>query len=235
MERLVSYLRVSTDRQGRSGLGLEAQRATVMAFLAGRPLLAEFVEVESGRKAARPKLAEALRQCRLSGATLIVANVSRLTRDPDFVRPIFDAGVDVQFCDLPKLEGPAGRFMLRQMLAVAEFEAGLISSRTKAALAAARDRGVKLGGFKGRAGTREDCQRATAERSRRADDRALDLRQVLAEVDPAGALSLRALAAALEARGVRLPRGGTRWTPSAVLRLHRRLAALEAGQAPSAA
>ncbi len=131
--RFVSYLRVSTSKQGVSGLGLEAQRETVRTFLNGGDweLLGEFIEVESGRRSDRPELAKALAHARVMGATLIVANVSRLTRDPDFMSTVVAAGVEVRFCDLPKIEGPAGRFMLRQMLAVAELEAGLISERTR--------------------------------------------------------------------------------------------------------
>jgi DNA invertase Pin-like site-specific DNA recombinase len=134
--RFVSYLRVSTDRQGRSGLGLEAQRETVASFLDGGcwQLIDEFIEVESGRASERPELDKALARCRVMGATLIVANVSRLTRNPDFMSRLVEAGVEVRFCDLPKIEGPAGKFMLRQMLAVAELEAGLISERTRKAL-----------------------------------------------------------------------------------------------------
>src|SRR3954466_1086579 len=149
--RFVSYLRVSTDRQGRSGLGLEAQRETVREFLNGGDwnLVDEFIEVESGRASDRPELAKALSRCRVMGATLVVANVSRLTRNPDFMARLVEAGVEVRFCDLPKIEGPAGKFMLRQMLAVAELEAGLISERTKKALAAAKARGRKLGGDRG--------------------------------------------------------------------------------------
>src|SRR4051795_12069726 len=149
--RFVSYLRVSTDRQGRSGLGLEAQRETVREFLNGGDwqLVDEVIEVESGRATDRPELAKALARCRVMGATLVVANVSRLTRNPDFMSRLVEAGVEVRFCDLPKIEGPAGKFMLRQMLAVAELEAGLISERTKKALAAAKARGQKLGGDRG--------------------------------------------------------------------------------------
>ncbi len=113
--RFVSYLRVSTSKQGVSGLGLDAQRETVRTFLNGDSweLLGEFIEVESGRRSDRPELAKALAHARVMGAALIDANVSRLTRDPDFMSTVVAAGVEVRFCDLPKIEGPAGRFMLR--------------------------------------------------------------------------------------------------------------------------
>jgi DNA invertase Pin-like site-specific DNA recombinase len=105
--RFVSYLRVSTDRQGRSGLGLEAQRETVASFLDGGcwQLIDEFIEVESGRASERPELDKALARCRVMGATLIVANVSRLTRNPDFMSRLVEAGVEVRFCDLPRSRG----------------------------------------------------------------------------------------------------------------------------------
>src|SRR5215203_7568019 len=140
--RFVSYLRVSTGKQGRSGLGLDAQRETVAQTLNGGDwqLVAEFVEVETGTAKGndRPQLAKALARCRVMGAKLIVANVSRLTRNPDFMGRLAEAGVDVWFCDLPRIEGPVGTFMLRQMLAVAELEAGFIGERTKKALASKR-------------------------------------------------------------------------------------------------
>jgi DNA invertase Pin-like site-specific DNA recombinase len=122
--RFVSYLRVSTDKQGRSGLGLEAQRKAVTDYLDGGrwELIAEVVEVESGRSSDRPELAKALARCRVMGATLIVANVSRLTRSVAFLSRLIEAGVEVRFCDLPRIEGPTGRFMLQQMAAVAELE-----------------------------------------------------------------------------------------------------------------
>ena len=149
----ISYLRVSTTRQGISGLGLEAQRAAVDAYLNGGDwkVIEEFGEIESGRNSERPALARALAAARLHRAPLIVANVSRLTRSVAFLSRLLEAGVDVRFCDLPKIEGPTGRFMLEQMAAVAELEAGLISTRTKVALAAAKARGKKLGGYKGKA------------------------------------------------------------------------------------
>src|SRR3954468_6766930 len=209
--RFVSYLRVSTDRQGRSGLGLDAQRETVREFLNGGDwqLVDEFVEVESGRASDRPELDKALARCRVMGATLIVANVSRLTRNPDFMTRLVAAGVEVRFCDLPKIEGPAGRFMLRQMLAVAELEAGLISERTKKALAAAKARGVRLGGNRGNLQAVGDQGReiSRAVRSRKAAARAADLSPIIAEIKASGATSLRQIAAALNERGIRTPRG----------------------------
>ena len=145
--KFVAYYRVSTDRQSRLGLRLEAQQETVRTFLNGGcwSLVGEFTELESGRSSERPELAKALTHCRLRGPTLIVANVSRLTRSVAFLSLLLEAEVEVRFCDLPQIEGPTGRFMLQQMVAVAELEASLIGDRTRKALAAAKARGKKLG------------------------------------------------------------------------------------------
>ena len=146
----VSYLRVSTDKQGRSGLGLDAQRATVAKYVASSngKIGAEYEEVESGKRDDRPQLALALVACRTRRAILIIAKLDRLARNTSFllsvVHGVGEAGV--VFCDLPQLPpGPAGAFILTMFAAVAELERGLISQRTKAALAAAKARGVKLG------------------------------------------------------------------------------------------
>src|SRR5262249_52500087 len=143
MAKYVPYYRVSTAQQGASGLGLEAQEAAVKRHLGSGDslLLPPFVEVETGRRDNRPELEKALAQCRARRATLIVAKVDRLTRSMSFLSRLLAWKVDVVFCDLPAMQGAVGRFMLQQMVAVAELEAGLISERTKAALAAkvARD------------------------------------------------------------------------------------------------
>jgi DNA invertase Pin-like site-specific DNA recombinase len=222
--RFISYLRVSTDKQGRSGLGLEAQRETAATFLNGGPwqLVGEFVEVETGTRKGdhRPELDKALARCRVMGATLIVANVSRLTRNPDFMSRLVQAGVDVRFCDLPQIEGPAGRFMLRQMLAVAELEAGLISERTKKALAAAKVRGRKLGGDRGNLAAVAAQGRAAslAMRQDRASRHKADLVPIIADIQGSGASSLGQIAAGLNERGIRAARGGA-WSAVQVKRV----------------
>lgn len=142
--KFIPYYRVSTDKQGRSGLGLEAQQEIVKRYLKARSaaLLPPFVEVESGRKNTRPELEKALSACRVHRAALIIAKLDRLSRDQHFLMSLIQKDVDVVFCDFPELPpGAVGRFMLQQMAAVAELEAGLISERTKAALKAkvARD------------------------------------------------------------------------------------------------
>jgi DNA invertase Pin-like site-specific DNA recombinase len=224
--KLVAYYRVSTGRQGRSGLGLEAQVQTVRERLNGGnwSIVGSFTEIETGTaKRARPELARALALCRVMGARLIVANVSRLTRDPDFMGRLVAAGVEVEFCDLPRTDGPVGRFMLRQMLSVAELEAGMIAERTRKALAAAKSRGVKLGGDRGNLATDGAKGRAASLRVRtaRAADRAADLAPIIAEIRSSGATTLAAVAAVLNAREVPTARGG-RWKPVQVQRVEKR-------------
>src|SRR6202051_3908363 len=143
-----AYYRVSTERQGRSGLGLEAQRQAVATYLNGGDwrIVAEFTEVESGRRSDRPELDKALAAARLHRCPLVVSKVDRLTRSVAFLSRLLEAGVDVRFADLPQIEGATGRFLLQQMVAVAWLGARMISKRTKNALAQARKRGVKLGG-----------------------------------------------------------------------------------------
>ena len=146
--KFVAYLRVSTDRQGKSGLGLEAQREAVARYLngGGWKLVAEYVETESGKRNDRPKLKAALSHAKAMGATVVVAKLDRLSRNTRFLLDVIESGADVVFCDLPQIPpGPTGKFLLTQMASVAELERGLISERTKAALAAAKARGVKLG------------------------------------------------------------------------------------------
>ncbi len=141
----ISYLRVSTARQGASGLGLEAQRATIRQHLDGGQwtLLGEHVEIESGKRADRPALAKALNDCRLTGATLAIAKLDRLSRNVAFLQNLMDSGVEFTAVD----NATASRFTLHILAAVAEHEATMISS-TKVALAAAKARGVKLGGHR---------------------------------------------------------------------------------------
>lgn len=142
MTDFVGYFRVSTDRQGRSGLGLEAQREAVTSFIAGRgAMLAEFTEIESGRKNDRPALSDALALCRQQKATLLIARLDRLARSVAFISNLMDSGVDFVAVDMPE----ANRLTMHILAAVAEHEREAISIRTKAALQAAKARGVKLG------------------------------------------------------------------------------------------
>jgi len=215
--KFVSYYRVSTDRQGRSGLGLEAQKEAVQQRLNGGrwQLVAEFVEVESGKRARRPQLDAALAACKKHKAKLVVAKLDRLSRNVSFLLKLIDAGVEVLFADLPELNGAMGRFMLTTMASVAELEAGLISERTKAALKAAKARGVRLG----RHGAEVLAPQYREEARRRAEQ----LQPVIAELKGNG-LSLAKIAAELNKRKVATPRGG-RWDHSSVRNVLQRLAA----------
>ncbi|MDE8347838.1 MAG: recombinase family protein, partial [Acidocella sp.] len=141
MPPIVAYYRVSTERQGQSGLGLDAQRAAVAAYAAGRDLLSEFVEVESGRKDNRPQLAAALALCRQKRAALVIAKLDRLARSVAFISNLMKSGVEFVAVDMPQ----ANRLTLHILAAVAEHERDMISQRTRAALVAAKARGTRLG------------------------------------------------------------------------------------------
>jgi DNA invertase Pin-like site-specific DNA recombinase len=211
--RFIAYYRVSTARQGRSGLGLEAQRHAVIAHLNGGSwnLIAEYTEVESGKRSDRPKLAEALAACRLHRATLVIAKLDRLARNVAFVSNLMEAGVEFEAVDFPQ----ANRLTIHILAAVAEHEARMISERTRAALAAAKARGRVLGGFRGRSGTKKDCARASQVRVAAAQRRAADLAPTINEIRASGACSLRAIAADLNSRRITAPRGGS-WSASQV-------------------
>lgn len=223
--KFVVYYRVSTGRQGKSGLGLEAQRAAVTAYLNGGrwQIVDEFTEVESGKRSDRPELDKALAAARLHRCPLVVSKVDRLTRSVAFLSRLLEAGVDVRFADLPQIEGATGRFLLQQMVAVAELEAGMISARTKAALAAAKRRGTKLGGDRGFRPTAKMSARATEALERRADARAADIAPAIRELQAAGATSLRAIAAGLNEAGIPTARGQGTWSAVQVSRVLQRM------------
>lgn len=218
----VAYLRVSTDKQGRSGLGLEAQQAAINAFLRpeDRLLAPPFVEVESGRNSDRPQLAAAMERCRRTGATLLIAKLDRLSRDAHFLLGLQKAGVDFIAADMPT----ANRLTVGIMALVAEEEARAISARTKAALAAAKARGKKLGGDRGyRPASPPDAKAggmaSAAARGQTADRAAFRVAAAIEEARQAGAGSLRQIAAALTERGVPTPSGEGAWTATAVRRV----------------
>lgn len=198
--RYVAYHRVSTARQGRSGLGLDAQREAIRLHLAGTggELLAERTEVESGRRNDRPELAKALADCRLHRATLLIAKLDRLARNVAFISALMDSGVEFVATDMPA----ANRLTLHIIAAVAENEARMISDRTKVALAAAKQRGIKLGGFRGRAATDADRQRASAAKTALANARASDLAATIRGLQAEGTTSNRAIAGRLSALNI---------------------------------
>jgi DNA invertase Pin-like site-specific DNA recombinase len=205
---------------------LDAQRAAVAAYLdRGDWLIVdEHTEVESGKRSDRPALERALASARLHQASLVVSKVDRLTRSVAFLSRLLEAGVDVRFADLPQIEGATGRFMLQQMVAVAELEAGMISTRTKAALAAAKKRGKKLGGYRGVAPTAKMQAASKKALQARAETRAADVGPTIRELQAAGAASLRAIADGLNARGIATARGNGAWSAVQVARVLERLA-----------
>lgn len=145
MIKFVAYYRVSTDKQGKSGLGLEAQQEAVSTHLAhcGGEIIEHFTEIESGKKNDRPELERALRKCRLTGATLVIARLDRLSRNASFLMSLMDSKAKFVYADMPE----ANNFTVQIMAVMAEYESKLISERTKAALQAAKARGgVKLAG-----------------------------------------------------------------------------------------
>lgn len=222
-QKFVTYLRVSTGKQS---LGLDAQRETVQRFLTGKgwPPAAEFVEKESGKRNDRPELEKALALCRALRATLVVAKLDRLARNQTFLMSLVDSSVDVVFCDLPNIPtGATGRFILQQMAGVAELEAGMISERTRAALAVAKAQGRTLGGFRGYVPSTADRMAAAVARTAAAAGRAADLAPLIDAARADGATSNKALARWLNERDVPAPRGGA-WQGTSVSRLLQRLA-----------
>lgn len=215
-QKVVSYLRVSTGKQGRAGLGIDAQREAVREFLVtGGRLVEEVVEVESGRRSDRPELQRALALCRMHKAILVVAKLDRLARDAHFLLGLRDAGVEFVCCDMPS----ANRLTVGIMAMVAEEEARMISARTKAALAAAKRRGVRLGRPNLTDRARASGRKASAlARRRLARMRAADLSPILAELARAGLTGHTAIAQELNRREIPASRGG-RWSATQVARL----------------
>ena len=213
---------MSTARQGKSGLGLEAQRKAVADYLNGGnwQLLAEMIEVESGKKSDRPVLQEAIDLSKATGATLVVAKIDRLTRDAAFLLSLRDAGIDFVAADMPD----ANRLTVGIMALVAEQEREAISRRTKDALAAAKARGVQLGAYRdgqfvGRVGTAADTQKASIARAAKYEAAARMKLPLLQRVDPLGSLSLRQIAERLNAMGVPTVSGKGSWSANSVKRL----------------
>ena len=217
----VAYYRVSTDRQGRSGLGLEAQQKVVMDFLNGGnwSLTAEFVEVESGKRSDRPELAKALVACKRNKATLVIAKLDRLARNVAFISGLMESKVDFVAADMPE----ANKLTVHIMAAMAEHEREQISARTKAALAAAKARGRKLGwAIPDRKGEQEAAARkGVSVRMQQADAFAANVLPIIRDIEAAGVTTLQGIADALNARGIKTARGGT-WHPTTVRNVLRR-------------
>lgn len=207
MTDFVGYFRVSTDRQGRSGLGLDAQREAVTRFIQGRGLmLAEFTEIESGRRNDRPALADALALCRKRKATLLIARLDRLARNVAFIANLMDSGVEFVAVDMPE----ANRLTMHILAAVAEHEREAISSRTKAALQAAKARGVKLGNPRA-ADAAPLAHKAHREKAERFRD---TVSALIVQLRQQG-MSLANIAAEMNARNIPTARGRS-WHPTTV-------------------
>lgn len=231
---LFSYLRVSTARQGKSGLGLEAQRAAVKRFTEaeGLNVVGEFVEVETGKGAdaldRRPQLRAALAAAKLAGGAVVVAKLDRLSRDVAFIAGLMAQKVPFVVAELGADADP---FMLHLYAALAEKERSLISTRTRDALRAARDRGVALGGWRG--GPIVDQRLGAAAVRRAADDFALALAPMLLPMRADG-MSLAAIASALQGKNIKTARGGGMWTSAGVRNLLSRLQQeIETGESAS--
>jgi DNA invertase Pin-like site-specific DNA recombinase len=214
--RFIAYLRVSTSKQGKSGLGMDAQRAAVKAFLNGDKwaLIAEFVEVESGRHDNRPELGKAIERCRLTGATLLVAKLDRLSRDAAFLMNLSKSGIEIRACDMPE----ANTMMFGIMALVAQHEREMISKRTREALIAAKNRGVRLGGFRG---VLPDARRASEARQNAADAFAARVGPTIQEMRRTGS-GLSQIAGKMNADGIRTAAGG-QWYATTIKNVLNRL------------
>jgi len=238
-DKFVSYLRVSTEMQGRSGLGLEAQRQAVAAFLHNghRTVLAEFVEIESGSRNDRPELQRALALCRLQNATLVIAKLDRLSRDAHFLLGLQKTGARFVATDMPE----ANEMVVGIMAVIAQAEREMISKRTREALAAKRAfyaalsdaelAALKAAGKATQLGNpthlgKQDLGRVLgrARQQEIANSRAADLAPIIADIRATGATSLRAMAAGLNDRGIPAARGGA-WGASQVQKVIARMAA----------
>ncbi len=202
--RYVAYYRVSTQMQGKSGLGLEAQRAAVQQFTSGQEIVAEFTEIESGKRDDRPELEKALDLAKQQNAVLVIAKLDRLSRDVHFISGLLKRNVPIKACDMPH----ADNFQFHIMAAVAEKEREMISQRTKDAIAAKRARGHEWG--------------TNAVRVEQADTFAQSIRSDIQTLMDSGITTPAAIANALNDRAVRTSRG-TQWGSGQVVRLLRRL------------
>ena len=214
--QFIAYYRVSTKRQGASGLGLEAQQAAVRSYLNGGDwsLVGEFVEVESGKDDERPKLQEALKMARLTGSTLVVAKLDRLSRNLHFLTSLQRAGVRFVCADNPS----ANELTIHLLAAIAEHERKAISERTKAALQAAKARGQKLGSPTLIEYRNADTSQANLERQKRSQAFADDLKEIIEHIKAAGVTTLSGIALELNNRGITTRRGG-KWHPAQVARV----------------
>ena len=223
-EKYVAYYRVSTDRQGKSGLGLDAQRKAVLDYIKGNgsKLIAEHTEIESGKRNDRPELAKALAECKREGAMLVIAKLDRLARNVAFIANLMESKVEFVAVDFPT----ANKLTVHILAAVAEHEREVISDRTKKALAARKARGKPMGCLAHtKAGLKRFQQgrlRGAATTKAKAERFAANVLPIIREVQAAGVTSLRGIARTLNARGVKAARGGL-WDASTVRGVLRRV------------
>ena len=217
--KFIAYYRVSTKMQGDSGLGLEGQKAAVTRFLNGGfwELVQEVVEIESGKRNDRPKLAEALRLCRIYNAKLLIAKLDRLSRNVFFISSLMESGVKFVAVDMPE----ATDMTIHILASVAQGEAKAISDRTRTALAAARERGTRLGGLRSNSATIHALgnEQSVKVRQKRAVKRAHDLLPAIEQAKADGAVTLREIATFLNAKGIPTPRETGEWTAVQVKRI----------------
>lgn len=219
MTQYISYLRVSTQRQGQSGLGLDAQHHMVQSFIMGSDMLGEYIEIESGRKNHRPELNAALAHCRRTKATLVIAKLDRLARDAVFLLQLMKSEVNFVACDMPE----ANKVLVGIMAIMAEAEADAISTRTREALARSkkplgfanplRQKDMKASQAKGHATQQQE-----------ADQHAQRTMFIIGEIKNAGITSLKGIATALNARGIATQRGG-KFYPTTVRNIMKRVSA----------
>lgn len=213
MTKFIAYYRVSTQKQGANGLGMDAQRAMLSGYSAH--IVAEYVEVESGKNNARPALAKALNHAKALGATLVIAKIDRLARNMAFIANLMDSEVDFIAADMPT----ANRLMLHIMAAFAEHEGRTISERTKAGLAQAKARGTQLGGYRGPIANAENGLAASLKRRcGQAEQFRQQMQAVIKDSFDVASSTLAEIAAGLNSAGYKTPRGA-QWSPMQVKRV----------------
>lgn len=216
MNKAIAYYRVSTDRQGKSGLGLEAQNETVQQFANFKQweLVGEFTEIESGKKNNRPKLAEALKQCLKQKAVLVIAKLDRLGRNVAFISSLMESKVEFVAVDNPH----ANRLMLHLLAAFAEHEREQISTRTKEALKVAKSRGIVLG--------KHGKNVLSQENLKLADDFAITMNPIINQLKTEGFITLRSLRDELNNRSIASFRKDCRWHLDTVFHITKRIESL---------
>lgn len=230
MTRIIAYYRVSTKKQGKSGLGIEGQKAAVADYVSQQAgnLISEYLEVETGKSKDRPELLKAIAHAKRSKAKLVVAKLDRLARNVAFTSALMESNIDFVACDNPH----ANKFTIHILAAVAEHEAEQISQRTKAALAAAKERGVKLGSsrpghWEGKEGTRQAGLKKARQAATQAHNNAFnesyaDLFPIVKELHEGGS-SLQTIADELNQQG-HTTRTGKPWNRMQVSRVLKRTA-----------